>query len=363
MKIAIDVSQIIYGTGVSMYTQNLVKGLLSYDKKNTYLIFGGSFRRFNELKSKIDLISESRTEKIIKKVFPYPPFLADLIWNRLRIYPPLESLIGEVDIFHSSDWVQPPSHAFNVTTVHDLVPIFYPKLSHPKLVAVHKRRLEIIKKEVDRIIVPSLVTKDDLLKLGFDGNKIRIIPEAPDISFRPQKKEEIIKLKRKYKISGKYLLAIGVTPRKNIERIIDAFEKIKAEYDLRLVVIGRHYTDIEDRRGVLYLGHVPKEDVPKLYAGSEALIYPSLYEGFGLPILEAFAAKTPVVTSNLGSMKEVAGSAAILVEPDEVNSVVQGIKEALSNKNLYIRLGRRRVKDYSWQSTVRETLKVYEEAR
>ncbi|OGM08976.1 hypothetical protein A2159_02790, partial [Candidatus Woesebacteria bacterium RBG_13_34_9] len=328
MKIAIDVSQIIYGTGVSMYTQNLVKGLLSCDKENTYLLFGGSLRRFNELKSKIELISEGRSEKIIKKVFPYPPLLADLIWNKLRIYPNLESLIGAVDVFHSSDWVQPASRAFKVTTVHDLVPILYPKISNPKLVAVHKRRLEIIKKEVDRMIVPSSTTKDDLLKLGFDGNKVRVIPEAPDISFKPQKREEIINLKRKYKILGKYLLAIGVTPRKNIERIIEAFEKIKAEYDLKLVVIGKHYTEVEVRRGVFYLGHVPQEDVPKLYAGSEALIYPSLYEGFGLPILEAFASRTAVVTSNLGSMKEVAGSAAVLVDPFDINSIVEGIKKA-----------------------------------
>ena len=363
MKIAIDVSQIIYGTGVSMYTQNLVRGLLSYDKENTYILFGGSLRRFNELKSKIDLISEERSDNVIKKTFPYPPFLADLIWNRLRIYPNLESLIGEVDVFHSSDWVQPPSRAFKVTTVHDLIPILFPKLSHPKLVDVHKRRLEIIKKEVDRIIVPSLTTKDDLLRLGFNVNKIRVISEAPDISFKPQKKEEIIKLKRKYKISGKYLLAIGVTPRKNIERIVDAFEKIKAEYDLKLVVIGKRFSDVEDRRGVLYLGHVPDADVPKLYAGSEALVYPSLYEGFGLPILEAFASRTPVVTSNFGCMKEVAGTAAVLVEPDNINSIVDGIKNALSNKKLLIYLGRRRVKDYSWQNTVIETLKIYEEAK
>jgi glycosyltransferase involved in cell wall biosynthesis len=158
-------------------------------------------------------------------------------------------------------------------------------------------------------------------------------------------------------------LSIGVTPRKNIERIVDAFEIIKAEYDLKLVVIGRHYTDVEDRRGVFYLGHVPQDDMPKLYAGSEALIYPSLYEGFGLPILEAFASRTPVVTSNQGSMREVAGSAAILVEPDDINSIVEGIKKALNNKKLYISLGRRRVKDYSWSNTVSETLKVYEESR
>ncbi|KKQ96568.1 MAG: hypothetical protein UT23_C0029G0007, partial [Candidatus Woesebacteria bacterium GW2011_GWA1_39_12] len=107
MKIAIDISQSIYGTGVSWYTRSLVENLLTLDDQNEYLLFGGSLRRLGELR------------KFAKgKYYPIPPSLADFIWNRLHVLP-IENLIGEVDVFHSSDWTQPPSKAFKVTTVHD----------------------------------------------------------------------------------------------------------------------------------------------------------------------------------------------------------------------------------------------------
>ncbi len=110
------------------------------------------------------------------------------------------------------------------------------------------------------------------------------------------------------------------------------------------------------------MGQVPFEELPTLYSGADALVYPSLYEGFGLPILEAFVCKTPVVTSNLGSLKEVAGKAAVLVDPHSVDSVAEGVRKALSARKLLVKKGLARVKDFSWQKTAKETLKVYQEA-
>ncbi len=300
-------------------------------------------------------------ESFKSKIFSLPPTFADIIWNRLHVLP-IEFFIGKVDVFHSSDWTQPPSKAFKVTTIHDLVPLKFPELSHRKIVSAHQVRLKRVKKEIDRVITPSNSTKKDLIDIGIDKGKIRVIAEAPDSIFRPVNKEEIEKVKRKYQIEGNYLMSVGVNQRKNTQRIINAFKKVRVNLDLILVIVGHPYIDIEKVEGVRVLGQVPFEELPTLYSGADALVYPSLYEGFGLPILEAFVCKTPVVTSNLGSLKEVAGKAAVLVDPHSVDSVAEGVRKALSARKLLVKKGLARVKDFSWQKTAKETLKVYQEA-
>lgn len=359
MKIAIDISAVVYGTGVSAYTRNLVKNLLKIDKENEYTLFGGSLRRRGELR---DFVNTLQVSTFKGKLFPIPPTLADLIWNRLHILP-IELFTGRIDIFHSSDWTQPPSSAFKVTTVHDLVPLKFPELSHPRIVAAHKTRLKWVKKEVDRIIVPSETTKKDLITLGEIEGRIKVIPETPDAIFRPAKVSEVNKLKKAYKISGKYLLSIGITPRKNTERIIAAYERIRVGDKPKLVIIGEPKIKIKVKGGVKFLGHVPHEELPAFYSGAEALVYPSLYEGFGLPILEAFSCKTPVITSNLGSLREIAGGAAVLVDPNDIDSIVEGIKKALRGRRELVESGVKRVKKFSWKKTAKETLNVYKEAR
>ncbi len=359
MKIGIDVSSVVYGTGVSTYTTNLVENLIKADRENSYILFGGSLRRLNDLKLFINSLERSSVKG---RVFPIPPTLADFIWNKLHIIN-IERLIGDTDVFHSSDWSQPPTRSFKVTTIHDLVPLKYPKLSHPRIVSVHKARIKWILKEVDRIIVPSKATLEDSVKIGMDIEKIRVIPEAVDPIFKPAKKVDIERLKRKYRISGNYLLSVGVSPRKNTDRIIESYGKIKAEASMKLVLVGNKYVDLPDERGVIYLGHVPQSELPILYSGAEAFVYPSLYEGFGLPILEAFLCRTPVVTSNLGSMKEVAGKSAVLVDPYNIESITEGVRYAIANKNDFIKKGLIQAKRFSWKETAEKTLKVYQEVR
>ena len=361
MKIAIDASQIVYETGVSSYTRNLISTLLVVDKNNNYLIFGGSLRRYKDLQRNFNQIYEDNKKNCRVKTYLYPPLLADIVWNRLGVLP-IETLIGDINVFHSSDWAQPDSNAFKITTIHDLVPILFPKLSHPRLVSVHTRRLARVKSEVDRIIVPSFATKNDLIKLDFDEKIIRVIPEAPDKIFRHASHEEIVRIKRKYRIYGKYILSVGTAPRKNTQRIIDAFEKVRADVNLKLVIVGYSHSKVEERRGVIYLGHVPAFDMPVLYSGSSALVYPSLYEGFGLPILEAFSTRIPVVSSNLGSMKEVAANAAVLVDPYDVNSIKTGIFEALKKAREFVKEGRKRLIDFSWEKIAKNTIDVYKES-
>ncbi len=360
MRISIDISQIIYKTGVSFYTKNLVKNLLKIDKEDEYVLFGGSLRRFNELKKIAHEIGGTLAKE---KIFLIPPTLADFIWNRLHILP-IEKLIGEIDVLHSSNWAQPPTKAFTITTVHDLSFLKYPRLTDSKVLRAQMRNLLRVRDEVKRIIVPSEATKADLISFGIEEGKIRVISEAAGEEFQPRSSSEIEAIKRKFNIRGKYLVTIGVGGRKNTERLIKAFELSRAGEDLKLVLAGTPFGKIKEDRGLIYTGIVFSDsELAALISGAEALVYPSLYEGFGLPVLQGFACGTPVVTSNTSSLPEVAGEAAILVDPFKVNEIADGIKKAIRGRIGLIKKGLDRAKEFSWEKTAKETLEVYKEAK
>lgn len=362
MRIAIDISAVIYGTGVSTYTKNLLENLLKIDKDNNYILFGGSLRRLTELENYYSGILNLDNTNLSKKFVPLPPFFANILWNKLHIVP-IETFVGKVDTFHSSDWTQPPSSAYKVSTVHDLIPLKYPDMSDPKIVRVHKARFKWLNKEVDKIIVPSRQSADDAQSLGLATEKLVVIPEAVDGYFKPAKKGNINKVKKKYRISGNYFLAVGVSPRKNIERIMEAYDSIRTDTQAKLVVVGYPHSEMNSKRGVIYTGHIERLDLVALYSGAQALVYPTLYEGFGLPILEAFSCRIPVVTSDRGSMSEVAGSAAILVDPYDTNSIRDGMMDAITNSKSLIKRGIKRAKRFSWEKVAKETLKVYNMAK
>jgi len=330
MRVAIDLSQIIYGTGVSHYRENLVRNLLAIDSENEYLLYGGSLRQIQNLKLKIkNIMQNSKNSQL--RIFPIPPILSDIIWNKLHVLP-IEKLIGKVDLIHTSDWTEPPSSFTKITTVHDLVPLKFPKITPKVIVETHKNKLKWVSKESKRIIVPSLTTKKDLISLGFNENIIRVIYEAPNHS--KAKTEEVKRIREKFRIHDEYIIAIGTNPRKNIERTVNAYHLSKSGQNIKLLIVG-------ENKGLL--------------------IYPSLYEGLGVPILDAFNCEVPVVTSNLGSMKEVSGGASVLVDPYDVNSISDGVTKALETPKTLIAKGLARVKDFSWQKTARETLEVYNE--
>ncbi len=357
MRIAIDMSSVIYGTGVSNYRINLVKNLLKIDTQNEYLLYGGSLRRLQELKLKIQDLG--LTNKTIVKTFPIPPRLADVVWNKLHTLP-IETLIGDCDLIHTSDWAEPPSKINKITTIHDLVPIVLPRFTPKIIVDTHKERLKWVQKESKKIIVPSTATKEDLIKLGIDESKIVVIYEAPNISKATE--AQVIESKRKYAIREEYIIMIGTNPRKNIERAVKAYHLAKHGKNLKMLIIGENKgLKLEDERGVRFLGYVPTEDLSPLLTGAKALLFPSLYEGFGVPILESFACEVPVVTSNISSMPEAAGGAAILVDPYNENSIAEGIEEALSKPKTLIAKGLKVVANYSWQKNAEETLGVYKE--
>jgi glycosyltransferase involved in cell wall biosynthesis len=354
MRIGIDISQIVYGTGVSVYTKNLIRNLLNLDRENDYVLYGGSLRRKNELLEFVNGLEGNFTSRL----FPIPPSLADLIWNVFHTFK-IENLVGKIDVFHSSDWAQPSSLAKKVTTVHDLVPLRFRSLSDKRLVNTHQRRLRVVRSEVDRVIVPSETTKFDLEKLGFDINRIIVIPEAANASLKKPSLLEISSVKRKFRIHEKFLLAVGTSARKNLDGIIKAYELVKAGKSLKLVVVGHNFTGFNPSRGIIFTGQVTDFELSALISAAEILVYPSFYEGFGLPILDAYKFNLPVVTSNIGSMKEVAGDAAVLVDPFSTDSIVKGIEEAFRNKKSLIKKGKKRLKLFNWEKTAKSTLDVY----
>ncbi len=359
MKVAIDISQVVYEGGVPRYTDNLVRSLVDIVKKDEILLFGYSLRKKALLSSKVLEYKRGKFgENVREKILPVPLSFFEFLWNRLHILP-VENLIGKVDLFHSSDWIQPPSKSLKVTTVHDLIAIKFPKITPAKIVSVHSARMRWVLKEVDKVIVPSKTTAYDCEEYGIKADKIEIIPEACDPVFKPAKKHEIERIKRKYKIFGDYILGVGVGLRKNTQRIIEAYEKIKPELDLKLIFVGNKNQEVNYVRGVFFLGNVAVDDLVKLYSGALALVYPSLYEGFGLPILESFSCKTPVVTSNSGSLAELGKKGAFLVDPYSVDSIAEGILSVIKDREKWVKKGVNIVKKYSWEKTAEKTLKVY----
>ena len=372
MKIGIDISQIVYGTGVSNYTKQLVEALLKIDRKNQYILFGSSLRLNKKLTGFKKQLAQYKNVEF--KITHYPPFLLAFLWNKLHIFP-IEKFLGEVDVFHSSDWTQPPvrsQRTKKVTTVHDMIAYLFPSSSHPKIVSNQKRRLKIVKAEVDAIITDSETTKEDLVKfLEIPQEKVTVVYLASSVIFKPQDDDKVKEVLEKYKIKKPYILSVATwEPRKNIQKLVDVFEKIQKENpNLSLVLTGKHGwgqdPSFKDNDRIVSTGFIPRDDLTALYSGCRVFVYPSLYEGFGLPILEAMACGTPVITSNNSSMTEIAKDAAILVDPRSESQIKRAIEMVLNlNLDSYqkmVNASLNRARQYTWIKTAKETLKVYEE--
>ncbi|MBI2018960.1 glycosyltransferase family 4 protein [Candidatus Daviesbacteria bacterium] len=332
IKVGLDISQIAHGGGVATYTQNLAEQLQELtDLEMVY--FYSSLRK-----------PYRGGLKNIKK-YRLPPTLFEMLFNRWRNVP-IEKFIGPLDVFHSSDWTQPPSKAKRVTTYHDVVPLKYPQWSHPKIVEVHKRRLWLVEKEIDFVIAVSEATKKDLMEVSvIPESKIKVIYEGPTGNFQKASKIQIKEFRIKYNLPEKFVLAIGgIGERRNLERIKEA------STDYYLVVAGNT---------------IPRLDINELgllYQSASVLAYCSLYEGFGLPIVDAFYCGLPVVTSDVSSMVEIAGGAALLADPLSTEDIREKIKIAIEDEeeaeNL-IKKGFERANFFSWKKCAKETAEVY----
>ena len=374
MIIGIDISSIPYGTGVSLYTLNLVRSLLKIDKTNQYKLFFSSFRQ--PLPPEIKLLEKYPNVKIYKYIIP--PTLLEFVWNQLHLFP-IEFFIGKCDVFHTWDWTQPPtSKAKTVTTIHDFVPFLYPETQHSKTVSVFKRKLFWAKQECSHLICVSQNTYNDLIRLfpEISPAKVSVVYEAAEIKYDQfaklpllEKKQKKIQMFQQYGLS-KYLLAQGTRePRKNLDRLIQAFiayKKTNPHSKLELAISGKYGwgQDISNPKdnSIKILGYIPEKDMVALHAFATCLVYPSLYEGFGLPIIKSFKVGTPVITSNISSMVEIAGKAAVLVDPLDVVQITLAIKKVVSSSSFRHQLiarGYRQANKFSWISTARQTLAIY----
>lgn len=330
--VGMDISQLAHIGGVGVYTQNLAQEL-SYIKELEMIYFYSSLRKpyHGHLRN-------------VKK-YKLPPTLFEMLFNRWRNVP-IEHFLGPLDIFHSSDWIQPPTKAKKITTYHDVVPLKYPNWSHPKIVSVHKRRLKIVEKEIDIVIVVSEATKRDLMDVSsIPEDKIVVIYEGPTADFKPQSKEKISEFKKKYNLPCNFVLAIGgIGERRNLDRIKDATRA------LNLVIAGQTIPWLDTL------------ELELLYASADVLLYASLYEGFGIPLLDSFLVGVPVITSNVSSMPEVGGNAVLYVDPLNVEDIKKRLDEVMNNKDLQkdlIKKGFAQVKKFSWEKTAEQTADIY----
>lgn len=333
IRVGMDISQLAHKGGVATYTQNLTQKL-SETSDLEMVYFYSSFRK-----------PYRGALKNVKK-YRLPPTLFEMLFNRWRNVS-IERFLGPMDVFHSSDWTQPKSKAKKVTTYHDVTALKYPQWSYPKIVAVHKRRLKIVEKEIDMVIAVSNSTKKDLVEVSkIPEYKIVVIHEGPTSDFKKQPEDKIRNFKEKYSLPNKFALAIGgIGERRNLKRIKQACQ----DYDL--VIAG------------ITLPWLGTSELELLYNSAEVLLYCSLYEGFGIPILDAFSVGLPVITANVSAMPEVGGGAAIYVDPCNVEEIKEKLKMVMNDKKLkegLVKKGFERIKQFSWEKTARETARVYE---
>ena len=350
MKIGIDISQIAYrGTGVSRFTRGLVDAILKYDKNNEWVFFFSSLRK--QLDYDLKLKIKNRGLQI--NDYPYPSKLLTLLWNKFHIFK-IDSLIKNLDWLITSDWTEPPSNYKKATIVHDLVYKRFPETLSSIIRKNQERKLQFVKKESKVIFADSISTKKDLITfLEVDENKITV--NYPGVSIIKTDTAFDQKTLKKHGINKKFILSVGkIEPRKNIQMLIDSFTDLNLN-QLDLVVVGEYGwgPNIKNYENVKYLGYVEDEELVSLYKSSLCFIYPSLWEGFGYPIIEAMASSTPVATSNTSSMEEISDNATLLFNPFKKSEIQDSIYKLVSDENLrkdLIKKGIKTSQSFTWQN-------------
>ena len=370
MRIAVDGSAIprqMAGAGV--YTYQLVRALAETADSHQLTVFArpGLFDELAAQQPRLQVVHIDQSSRV-----------ARLAWEQTR----LPSLLRrhKIDLLHSPHHHTPlATRRPRVVTFHDVtflvLPDRYPTARRLYMATVTRASARV----AGVIITPSQTVRRDVIdRLGVPEERVVTIPDAAGPQYIPVEDESILdRLRQQYQLPSRYILSIGsLEPGKNRGRLIQAYAGLEgAGVDCPLVVAGRpawrYEGDYEQVRRlglqdqVRFLGYVPDGDLPALYSGATLLAFPSLYEGFGLPVLEAMSCGTPVVTANVAGTAEIAGDAALLVDPRNVGALAEAMGRLLSDDALRTDLrarGLERAKQFSWQRTARETLSVYESA-
>lgn len=370
MHIAIDLIPLTGGNaGLERYARQLIHAVATRGSENRYTLLMNQQTPDN-LCPDVSNVSVRRLST---------PRTAPFIWNQL--YLPTQLLTGEFDLVHSP--VSPPVFVTPrtpyIVTVHDLTFEFYPETmtrfarSYWSIFTRHRIS------SADAIITVSESTKRDLVaEYGVSSERVTAVPLAIDEEInRSVTDDERHTVLSQYTIEKPYLLYVGtLEPRKNIVRLIKAFDQVKTDTgcDHRLVIVGKKgwlfddiFAVVRDRdleNEVVFTGFVPDEHLPAFYDAADGFVFPSLYEGFGLPPLEAMAHGTPVIIGDSSSLPEVVGNAGLLVDPENIESIADGIARLVTDAELRVNLGRRaarRAQTFSLDRLADRTLDVYHE--
>jgi glycosyltransferase involved in cell wall biosynthesis len=381
MRIGIDYTAAArQRAGIGRYTRELVAALLRIESAHRYTLFaaiGGLKTRDWRLEI---LNLQSLLSDLQLRAVPITDDWLHRLWQRLRLPIPVEAITGPLDVFYSPDFVLPPTLRSTRTllTVHDLSFLHFPDAFVPSLRAYLERVVPRSVARADRVLADSASTRKDLIAhFGMAPEKVHVLYSGVGARFHPEKEPgEGERLWDKYGIESPYILSVGtLQPRKNYVRLIKAFASLQLAglplTNLQLAIAGGRgwlYEDIlaeAQRHGdrVRVLGFVDDADLPALLRSAALFAFPSLYEGFGIPLLEAMACGVPVVCSNASSLPEVAGDAALMVDPLDVDGLMQAMAHVLNGADLrreMVAKGLAQAERFTWEKAARQLLDSFE---
>ena len=374
MKIAIDIRTVTpVRSGVGNYVLNLLEALRRVAPQHQYFLIG--------LNRNLETLGwHTNRDQAYRTVITHESHPLGDVWEHCWLPRVLEK--NQVDVLHGPATLIPLRQGgyASVVTVHDLVAFLFPETIPHKYAVYMRWLLTRVVKRADRVISVSYNTKEDLVRiLGVDPERITVVHEAAQPQFRPIKDQtKLEQVRRRYGIPGPFIYHVGnIEPRKNLVRLVKAFILARKQLSepMRLVITGQKgwltgklfrslgSLDLSDH--VIFTGYVPHQELPLLMNAARAFVFPSLYEGFGLPVLEAMSCGTPVVTSNISSLPEIVGRAAVLVDPNDVESIADGMVRVLEDQGLRWRLsaeGLVQARRFSWDKAAQETLRVFLQA-
>lgn len=357
-------------TGIERYISELIKNVTLIDDTKQFVLFFCGHEPIPDLKLSKNVstyISRKNTKNRSLRI----------IWEQFLLAKELKE--NQISLFHGPSFVAPLLKPCKyVVTVHDLSYYLFPK----SLTGITRLYFSVFLpyslKKADKIIADSHSTKKDIMRLfRISETKIKVIHLGIDKLYTSVKNKRFLgEIKTKYNLPQKFILFTGMlSPRKNLPRMLRAFSSIKKNgWPHKFVIVGAkgwlydsifaQVKKLNLEKEVIFTEYVPDKDLPAFYTLADLFMFSTLYEGFGLPILEAMACGCPVVTSTTSSMPEVAGKAALLVNPRDTKAIADAIESILRDKKLrnkLIKRGFRQIQNFSWKKTAKETLKIYEE--
>ena len=367
LRVGYEVASLpISRSGVSRYVEELLGGLLATRRDIDFQLLAHRPQSEFGVASRHALTPQREA----------PSFPVRLAWMQLIL--PAWLARANLDVCHFTNYHMPlPCPVPAVVTFHDMSVYIEPERHPKKRLLVHRALLPLVARRADAIIAVSESTRTDIIeRLRVPPQRVHVVYEAASAAFRPvEDGASLDGIRRRYHVEGKFALYVGtIEPRKNLDRVVEALDQLRrqgAQVPLLLAgEMGWKNTALMSRiaeRGmedcVRFLGYVPDEDLPGLISLATAFVYPSVYEGFGLPILEAMSCGTPVVTSRGGATGEVAGDAALTIDPGDVDEMAEAIGSLFTDADLHQRLsdaGRRRAAEFSWTRAAEETARIYE---